>query len=127
MNAHGGAPTRAAWILMEGVMAVTYGEVGESTQNASLRPVVEAIDAQMSRLAQDTAIEARTGTGELLESWAVLVEILALGPAPEMRECPVCRHRGMRAATRCGFCWTALAPLAHAGGEPAAALPLDGG
>ena len=108
-------------------MAVTYGEVGESTQNASLRPVVAAIDAQMSRLAQGTPIEARTGIGELLESWAVLVEILALGPAPEMRECPVCKHRGLRAATRCGFCWTALAPLAQTGTGQAATRRLDGG
>ena len=108
-------------------MAVTYGEVGESTQNASLRPVVAAIDAQMSQLAEGTTLEARTGIGKLLESWAVLVEILALGPAPEMRECPVCKHRGLRAATRCGFCWTALAPLAQTGTGQAATRRLDGG
>ncbi len=28
-------------------MAITYGEVGESTQNASLRPVIAAIDADL--------------------------------------------------------------------------------
>jgi hypothetical protein len=108
-------------------MAVTYGEISESTQNAGLRPVVAAIDAQMSRLAEGTALEARTGIGDLLESWAVLVEILALGPAPVMRECPVCKHRGLRAATRCGFCWTALAPLAQTGMGHAATPRLDGG
>jgi hypothetical protein len=108
-------------------MAVTYGEVGESTHNASLRPVVAAIDAQMSRLAHGTPIEARMGIGDLLESWAVLVERLALGPAPEMRECPVCKHRGLRAATRCGFCWTALAPLADTGTGQAATRRLGGG
>ena len=108
-------------------MAVTHGEISESTQNAGLRPVVAAIDAQMSRLAQGTPIEARTGIGELLESWAVLVEILALGPAPEMRECPVCRHRGLRAATRCGFCWTALATLAQIRTGQAVTRRLDGG
>jgi hypothetical protein len=122
-----GARTSAVSILMGGVMPVTFGEVGESTQNAGLRPAVAAMDSGLTRLAHGTPIGARVEIGEVLESWAMLVELLALGPAPEMRECPVCRHRGMRAATRCGFCWTALAPLAHAGGEPAAALPLDGG
>ena len=56
-----------------------------------------------------------------------LVDSLALGPAPEMRECPVCKHRGLRAATRCGFCWTALAPLARSGTGQAATPRLDGG
>jgi hypothetical protein len=110
-------------------MTATIREAGESTLNASLRPVVAAIDAHMSRLAQGTTLEARTELGKLLESWAVLVEILALGAAPEMRECPACKHRGQRAATRCGFCWTALAPpLAQirTGLEAAATRRLDG-
>lgn len=47
---------------------------------------------------------------QLRRDWAQLVERLALGPAPELRECPVCGRAGMRAATRCGFCWTKLAP-----------------
>jgi hypothetical protein len=108
-------------------MPVTNHEVGESTHNATLRPLVAAIDAEMSRLARGTPIEARAGVGGLLESWAVLVDLLALGPAPEMRECPVCRHRGLRAATRCGFCWTALTPLAKSGDAHVAAHPSDGG
>jgi hypothetical protein len=103
-------------------MPVVGGE-GESRQNASLRPVVAAIDREMSRLTDGTLSEGRTGFGELLESWAELVKLMALGPAPEMRECPACGHRGTRAATRCGFCWTPLTPLAHAAGEQAAAAP----
>lgn len=31
----------------------------------------------------------------------------------EVGECPVCKHGGMLAATRCGFCWTPLSSLAH--------------
>jgi hypothetical protein len=39
-----------------------------------------------------------------------LVDQLALGSEPEVRECPVCKHIGMRAATLCGYCWTKLTP-----------------
>jgi hypothetical protein len=67
----------------------------------------------MSRFAGGTQLETKTGIRELLESWARLVELLAMGPAPRMRECPVCKHAGMLAATRCGFCWTTLSSFAH--------------
>jgi hypothetical protein len=46
----------------------------------------------------------------LREAWTALVEALALGPAPELRDCPSCGNTGMRAATRCGSCWVALHP-----------------
>ena len=52
-------------------------------------------------------------------AWTELVAILALGPAPETRECPVCHAIGMRAASRCGRCWTALEPLPAATPAPA--------
>jgi hypothetical protein len=102
---------------LEEVMPVTYGEVGESPLHASLRPVVAAIDQEMSRFAGGTQLETKTRIRELLESWTRLVELLALGPAPQMRECPVCKHGGMLAATRCGFCWTTLSSLAHSEDE----------
>jgi hypothetical protein len=50
----------------------------------------------------------------LRRAWRGLVELLALMPPPELRECPSCGMTGMRAATRCGYCWTALKPLAAA-------------
>ena len=37
-------------------------------------------------------------------------EQIALGSAPEVRECPVCKHIGMRGATLCGPWWTKLTP-----------------
>ncbi len=101
--------------------------MGESTQDASLRPVVATISREMSRLAGGRPSETRTGIGELLESWAELVELRRWGQPPEMRECPVCGHRGMRAATRCGFCWTMLSPLARCEDEQATARTSDGG
>jgi hypothetical protein len=47
----------------------------------------------------------------LRQAWRRLVEIPALTPPPELRECPRCGMTGMRAATRCGYCWKALEPL----------------
>jgi hypothetical protein len=102
-------------------MSVIHSSEGETMHNARLRPVAAAIDREMSRIAGGTLDPTGPEVGKLLESWAEFVEILALGPAPEMRECPVCKHRGMRAATRCGFCWTALPPLAHGANEHVAA------
>jgi hypothetical protein len=106
--------------ILGGVMQVILGGEGETTHNKSLRPVVAAIDREMSRVAGGALNPTGPGVGKLLESWAELVELLALGPVPEMRECSVCKHMGMRAATRCGFCWTALSPLAHGRNEQAA-------
>ena len=76
-----------------------------------LRPIVEALDREMSRV---LACSGTTGVDEtaLLSSWAALVEFLALGPAREQRACPLCGSVGMRAATRCGACWRKLEPFA---------------
>lgn len=76
----------------------------------ALRALVATIDREMSRLSEPTRGEANGTTKELRGSWTKLVELLALGPVPEVRECPVCGHIGMRAATRCGHCWTKLSP-----------------
>jgi hypothetical protein len=81
-----------------------------------LRPIVEALDREMSRL---LALPDQAGADmtALLSSWAELVEFLALEPPPELRACPFCGRVGRRAATRCGACWRTLeppAPLARA-------------
>lgn len=65
-----------------------------------LRALVNAIDREIVQ-APET----------LRTAWAELVTVLALGPAPESRECPTCHGIGMAAASRCGHCWSALAPL----------------
>jgi hypothetical protein len=76
----------------------------------ALRAIVATIDREMSRLSESTSSEANGTAKKLRSSWAELVAVLALGPVPEVRECPVCRHIGMRAATRCGYCWAELSP-----------------
>jgi hypothetical protein len=103
-------------------MLVTNRETGESPLHATLRPLVAAIDHDLAGLGASTAGGA-AGTAPLLASWRRLVDALALGPAPELRVCPTCRHSGILAATRCGFCWSELLPLAHAGASGNAMPP----
>lgn len=78
-------------------------------QTDGLRPIVEDLDREMSRLLALGDVGG-ADTAALLASWAKLVEFLALGPAPELRDCPFCGSVGMRAATRCGVCWRKLDP-----------------
>ena len=84
-----------------------------------LRAAVEAVDGAVSRLTP-AVLGEDTSSGGLLTSWRALVDLLALGPEPKTRECPVCGGFGMHDATVCGYCWTKLAPLASSGAaEPA--------
>ncbi|HET9626762.1 MAG TPA: hypothetical protein VFP84_35610 [Kofleriaceae bacterium] len=69
---------------------------------ARLRSSVAAIDAELVRAPANPTLRA---------AWDELTSVLALGPAPDVRECPACHTIGMRAASRCGHCWAALEPL----------------
>jgi hypothetical protein len=78
---------------------------------AQLRAIIAGIGHEMSLLSGHVMRDDPHARSEwLIASWVKLVELLALGPAPETRACPVCRGVGMREATRCGYCWTKLAP-----------------
>jgi hypothetical protein len=59
----------------------------------------------------DRALSQTPPEPALRAAWDDLLKVLALGPDPETRECPTCHAVGMRGASRCGNCWTALAPL----------------
>src|SRR5437899_2219184 len=91
----------------------------------ALRAIVATIDREMSHLSRPAESEGNRTTDELRSSWAELVELLALGPAPEVRECPVCKHMGMREASRCGYCWTKLSPLTSAANGSRTSPRLD--
>ena len=67
-----------------------------------LRAIVAVIDQEIVHTPPTPALRA---------AWTELVEVLALGLAPQTRECPACQGIGMRAASRCGHCWAALEPL----------------
>jgi hypothetical protein len=73
-----------------------------------LRPIVENLDREMSRLLAHPL--AAADTTPLLSSWAELVDFLDLAPPQELRACPLCGATGVRAATRCGTCWRKLEP-----------------
>jgi hypothetical protein len=66
---------------------------------AKLRVLVDAIGREIVVSPSTPAFQA---------AWTELTALLALGPTPETRECPVCHGIGMRAASRCGRCWAAL-------------------
>lgn len=77
-------------------------------QANGLRPIVEALDREMSRFAAGASTGAADPTA-LLASWARLLEFLALGPSPEARACPSCGSVAVASAARCGTCWRKLA------------------
>ena len=83
-----------------------------------VRSVVATIEQEMAILSGKVMRDgAHASQDQLLASWATLVELLALGPAPATRVCPVCAHVGMVDATCCGYCWTKVAPPAVAAGQ----------
>lgn len=69
---------------------------------AILRSAIADIEVELARLTPQ-------GAGpELRRRFDVLVSALALGPEPEVRECPTCGHLVMRDANICSACWTKL-------------------
>ena len=90
---------------------------GVEAERSRLRATVARIESELSGLPRKAAAgDGNAPTSALAAAWADLVEQLALGPEPELRECPVCGHVGMRAATLCGYCWTKMTPAAKSNG-----------
>ena len=86
------------------------------SDKVNLRVVIADIERDLSCLAREApAAEHRFAIAALITSWARLVELLALGVAPRLRQCPRCGNSGRRAATRCGHCWSPLVSLAEDG------------
>lgn len=79
-------------------MSISYGD----KSLAKLRSLVAAIERQLATIPPSE---------QLRMSWSELVDVLGLGPSPELRTCPTCGELGMRAATRCVRCWSALTPM----------------
>ena len=69
-----------------------------------IRAAVRAVEQALAAAPGGAALDG------LRSSWTRLVDALALGPAPALRTCPKCGATGMRAATRCGTCWSSLVP-----------------
>jgi hypothetical protein len=84
----------------------------EATRRTRLRVLVGQVEGSLARSsAQVSTLQERDALAELALPWTELVELLALGPEPETRVCPVCNETGMRAARICGHCWTKLDPV----------------
>jgi hypothetical protein len=82
------------------------------SERVSLRIIVSDIDHELACLGrQASAAEHRSAVEALTVSWTRMTALLALGTAPELRQCPRCGSSGMRAATRCGSCWASLSPV----------------
>lgn len=79
-------------------MSISYSDPTLST----MRSMIEIVDRELAAAPPSEALRT---------AWAQIVEALALGSEPQLRECPHCHAKGMRAASRCSRCWTALAPL----------------
>jgi len=77
-----------------------------------LRATLTTMEREIADLTRRITIDERDPTCGLAASWRDLVEQLALGPEPELRQCPVCGNVTMRKATLCGHCWTKLTPPA---------------
>lgn len=85
---------------------VSFGDAARD----NLRTVVAAVEREISQLPPTS--DGKPQSDELRASWDALVKLMALGPAPETRSCPVCSGTGMRNASRCAHCWAKLEPLA---------------
>ena len=82
-----------------------FGDAGQE----KLRTLVAGVEHELTLL---TPADASPNLVGLRAAWENLVATMALGPSPEKRTCPKCGGIGMRAATRCGSCWTKLTVLA---------------
>ena len=90
-------------------------------QRATLRAAVAEVESYIAHL-------PRTNPGSdhgLPAAWATLVQLMALGSPPQLRDCPRCGRAGMRAATRCGHCWARLSPLGLAADDRQVAGGVD--
>ena len=90
---------------------------GPDPRRSRLRATVASIEAAMSLL----PVESGPGRSDLAAAWKDLVDQLALGPEPALRECPSCHRFCMRDATACGHCFHLLPPLGPAPDSPTTA------
>jgi hypothetical protein len=98
-----------------------HSSSAESTVQSQLRQAVTDIEQRLELLSlSGQTAQAQASLAELRTSFSTLVRLLALGPEPEVRECPTCKHTVRRAAKLCGYCWTPLLPMTEAD----AAAPL---
>lgn len=78
---------------------------------STLRAGIAHMERALARLTESAGpIGLPPASREVLAAWDLVIKLLALEPEPATRECPICKKTGMRAAVRCGYCWTKLTP-----------------
>lgn len=77
-----------------------------ASDTPELRAAVTAVQTKIDTL------DGNAQSAELRTAWTALVTKLDMGAAPLTRACPHCKNTVMQAATRCGYCWKALTPIA---------------
>lgn len=77
------------------------------------RTMLHDIDRDLASLEAGSEAEHGERLAQLKGSWQRLVQHLALGEAPAVRDCPFCGGVIMRAATRCVHCWKHVTPPGH--------------
>jgi len=77
-----------------------------------LRTLVAAVEKEITLVPGSARPAGSESPKTALDvTWSNLVEMLDLGPEPEMVACPACNHLCALGATRCGHCWTSLPVL----------------
>jgi hypothetical protein len=78
----------------------------QDIERSKLRVIVAEIDNQIPALSTQISAAGEPGVAaRFAVSWAALVELLALGPEPEVRRCPFCMATIQQTATHCMHCW----------------------
>lgn len=84
---------------------------GPDPVKSRIRWAMNNLDKQIAQLPRTSKDEdGRERPNGVVAAFNDLVELLALGPEPELRECPVCSHVCLREATLCSYCWSKMTP-----------------
>ena len=87
---------------------------GPDPARSRLRAAVASVTDAFAKMPTISgASSSSVAERELHASWTALVDLLALGPEPALRECPSCGKSGIRNATLCSNCWAKLTPPSH--------------
>jgi len=91
----------------------------------SIRIAVEEVEREVSRLEEleRASVAGVLVAGGLRTAWDGLVDLMDLGPATELLQCPNCGRPGESGAGHCWTCWEALVPSPVGDGRGVRRLP----
>jgi hypothetical protein len=94
-------------------------------ESSTIRAAVEAVDREVCRLVDLERASVADGLSVrgLHASWESLLDLMAMGPDPELMQCPICGRPGESGAGHCWTCWEALVPSPARGRMQGFAIP----